>query len=152
MTLTSPPASSRARKPPVKARGMVNMTISGERRDWNWATITRYTSTMPSSSISSSCRMASMMASRRPQSTSSKMTTPSRKMTLMATCQSPPQTVVVIPAIIALTPKPDAQASGRLAKMPMQMVMMPAPRQVAQASAPASMPAPESTAGLTAMM
>lgn len=42
---------------------MVNMTISGERRDWNWATITRYTSTMPSSSISSSCRMASMMAS-----------------------------------------------------------------------------------------
>ena len=96
--------------------------------------------------------MASMMASRRPQSTSSKMTTPSRKMTLMATCQSPPQTVVVIPAIIALTPKPDAQASGRLAKMPMQMVMMPAPRQVAQASAPASMPAPESTAGLTAMM
>ena len=39
-----------------------------------------------------------------------------------------------------------------LAKMPMQMVMMPAPRQVAQASAPASMPAPESTAGLTAMM
>jgi len=96
--------------------------------------------------------MASMMASRRPQSTSSKMTIPSRKMTLMATCQSPPQTVVVIPAIIALTPKPDAQASGRLAKMPMQMVMMPAPRQVAQASAPASMPAPESTAGLTAMM
>ena len=59
----------------------------------------------------------------------------------MATCQSPPQTVVAIPAIIALTPKPDAQASGRLAKMPMQMVMMPAPRQVAQASAPASMPA-----------
>ena len=63
MTLTSTPASSRARKPPVKARGMVNMTISGERSDWNWATITRYTSTMPSSSISSSCRMASMMAS-----------------------------------------------------------------------------------------
>ena len=43
MTLTSTPASSRARKPPV--------------------TITRYTSTMPSSSISSSCPIASMMAS-----------------------------------------------------------------------------------------
>ena len=57
-----------------------------------------------------------------------------------------------VSGFIALTPKPDAQASGRLAKMPMQMVMMPAPRQVAQASAPASMPAPESTAGLTAMM
>ena len=62
-TLTSMPASSRARKPPVKARGMVNMTINGERRDWNWATITRYTRTMPSSSISSSCSMASIMAS-----------------------------------------------------------------------------------------
>ena len=96
--------------------------------------------------------MASMMASRRPQRTSSKMTIPSRKITLMATCQSPPHMVVAMPAIMALMPRPDAQASGRLAKIPMQMVMMPAPRQVAQASAPASMPAPESTAGLTAMM
>ena len=73
-------------------------------------------------------------------------------MTPMATCQSPPHMVAVMPATMALMPRPEAQASGRLAKMPMQMVMMPAPRQVAQASAPPSMPAPESIAGLTAMM
>ena len=48
--------------------------------------------------------MASMMASRRPQSTSSKMTIPSRKMTLMATCQSPPQTVVVVIFSASLLP------------------------------------------------
>ena len=52
MTLISVPVSSRARKPPVKASGMVNMTMKGSRRDWNWATMTKYTSTMPSSSIS----------------------------------------------------------------------------------------------------
>ena len=54
---------SRARKPPVKARGMVNMTMNGDFRDWNWATMIRYTSTTPSSSISSSCPMASMICS-----------------------------------------------------------------------------------------
>ena len=63
MTLSSVPLSSRARKPPVKARGMVNMTMSGSRRDWNWATMTKYTSTTPSSSISMTCPMASIMAS-----------------------------------------------------------------------------------------
>ena len=62
-TLSSIPEISRARKPPVKASGMVNMTISGERSDWNCATITRYTSSTPSPSISSSWPMASMMAS-----------------------------------------------------------------------------------------
>ena len=42
---------------------MVNMTINGDFRDWNWATITRYTSNMPSRSMSRSCCMASMMVS-----------------------------------------------------------------------------------------
>ena len=96
--------------------------------------------------------IASMIASRKPQTTSSKMTMPSRKMTPMATRQSPSHTVVVMPATMALMPRPDAQASGRLAKTPMQMVMMPAPMQVVQAKTPGSMPAAESTAGLTAMM
>ena len=27
--------------PPVKASGIVNITMKGERRLWNWATITR---------------------------------------------------------------------------------------------------------------
>ncbi len=40
-TLTSMPQSSRARKPPVKASGIVNMTMKGDLRDWNWATMTR---------------------------------------------------------------------------------------------------------------
>ncbi len=96
--------------------------------------------------------MASMMASRKPHMTSSKITMPSRKMTPMAMCQSPPHSVVVMPATIALMPRPDAQASGRFEKRPMQTVMMPAPTQVAQASASESMPAAESTAGFTAMM
>ncbi len=76
---------------------------------------------------------------------------PSMKMTPMATCQSPSHTVFVMPATMALMPKPDAQASGRLAITPIQMVMMPAPRQMAQARTLESIPAPESTAGLTAI-
>ena len=47
----------------MKARGMVNMMMKGSRRDWNWATMTKYTSTMPSSSISSTWPMASMICS-----------------------------------------------------------------------------------------
>ena len=35
------PVSHKARRPPVKARGMVNMTIKGDKRLWNWATIIR---------------------------------------------------------------------------------------------------------------
>ena len=50
MTDTSMPESSSARKPPVKASGMVNITINGAFRDWNCATMMRYTSTTPSSS------------------------------------------------------------------------------------------------------
>ena len=34
-TLTSMPHRYRAKKPPVKARGMVNMTMKGRSRDWN---------------------------------------------------------------------------------------------------------------------
>ena len=29
--------------PPVKASGMVNRTMKGDSRLWNWATMTRYT-------------------------------------------------------------------------------------------------------------
>ena len=54
---------SRAIKPPVNARGMVNMTMNGDFKDWNWATMIRYTSTTPSSSMSISCSMASMICS-----------------------------------------------------------------------------------------
>ena len=39
--LISMPQISRAIKPPVKARGMVNMTINGDFMDWNWATMIR---------------------------------------------------------------------------------------------------------------
>ena len=35
------PVSSRPSRPPVKASGMVNRTMKGESRLWNWATITR---------------------------------------------------------------------------------------------------------------
>ena len=63
MTDTSIPAISRARKPPVKASGMVNMTMNGDFSDWNCATMMKYTSTTPSSSISSSWLMASMICS-----------------------------------------------------------------------------------------
>ena len=47
---------------------------------------------------------------------------------------------------------PEAQASGRLEKTPMRIVMMPAPRQVAVTAAAAGMPASESSNGFTAMM
>ena len=40
-TLTGIPAKNKARNAPVKASGMVNITINGERRDWNCATMTR---------------------------------------------------------------------------------------------------------------
>ena len=63
MTLISMPHSSSAMNPPVKASGMVNMTIKGDFRLWNWATITRYTSRMPRTSINSSCCTASMIVS-----------------------------------------------------------------------------------------
>lgn len=98
-------------------------------------------------------RMASMMASRRPHKTSSKMTMPSRKMTPMATCQSPPHMVAVMPATMALMPRPEAQASGRLAKMP-----MPDGHDAGAQTGGAGERArrrcrpPESIAGLTAMM
>ena len=63
MTDTSIPTASSAKKPPVNASGMVNMTMNGDFSDWNCATIMRYTSTTPSSSISISCPMASMICS-----------------------------------------------------------------------------------------
>ena len=65
-TDTSIPEISSARKPPVKASGMVNITINGDFRDWNCATMMRYTSTTPSSSISSTCPIASMICSLSP--------------------------------------------------------------------------------------
>ena len=39
------------------------MTMNGDFRDWNWATMIRYTSTTPSSSISISWVMAFMICS-----------------------------------------------------------------------------------------
>ncbi len=96
--------------------------------------------------------MASMMASRRPQSTRARMTMPSMNTTAMAACQSPLHRPVSVNATTALMPMPDAQARGRLAKMPMRMVMTPAPMQVAVTPAPMGMPAADSSAGLTAMM
>ena len=35
------PAAHSAANPPVKARGTVAMTMKGDSRLWNWATITR---------------------------------------------------------------------------------------------------------------
>ena len=53
MTDTSIPTASSAKKPPVNASGMVNMTMNGDFSDWNCATIMRYTSTTPSRKPSS---------------------------------------------------------------------------------------------------
>ena len=49
-------------------------------------------------------------------------------------------------------PMPEAQATGLLAKRPMRIVMMPAPRQVEVTAAAGAMPASMSRAGFTAMM
>ena len=49
-------------------------------------------------------------------------------------------------------PMPEAQASGRLEKRPMRIVMMPAPRQVAVTAAVSDIPASTSRGGFTAMM
>ena len=35
------PVKSMPSRPPVKASGMVNRTMKGESRLWNWATMTR---------------------------------------------------------------------------------------------------------------
>ena len=64
--LISSPAMSSARKPPVNASGIVNMTMNGDLRSWNCATITRYTSRIPTASIKTSCLSASTMDSRSP--------------------------------------------------------------------------------------
>ena len=42
MTLISLPLTSKARKPPVKARGTVVIITIGVSNDWNWATMMRY--------------------------------------------------------------------------------------------------------------
>ena len=78
MTDTSIPESSSARKPPVNASGMVNITMNGAFRDWNCATMMRYTSTTPSRSISRSCCMAFMICSFSP---SNSTVTPSGSVT-----------------------------------------------------------------------
>ncbi len=70
MTLTSLPVTKSPSRPPVKARGMVNMMIKGDRRDWNCATMIRYMNTTARSSISSTCSMASLMVSFSPEDTS----------------------------------------------------------------------------------
>ena len=95
---------------------------------------------------------ASIMASRKPHRTNARMIRPSRKMTAMATFQSPPAAAVSENATTALMPMPDAQASGRFANRPMRMVMMPAAKQVEVTAAPTGMPAADRSAGLTAMM
>ena len=59
MTLTSLPLTYSPRKPPVKARGMVNIMINGDSRDWNWATMIRYMNSTAKISISTICSMAS---------------------------------------------------------------------------------------------
>ena len=41
ITLISLPVIHRAKKPPVKASGIVNMIMNGDRRLWNWATMMR---------------------------------------------------------------------------------------------------------------
>ena len=63
MTETLIPAISSARKPPVKASGIVNMTMNGDFRLWNWATMMKYTSSTPSRSISITCFIAVMICS-----------------------------------------------------------------------------------------
>ena len=92
-TLSSTPLTSKMIKPPVKARGMVNMTINGDFRDWNWATITRYTSRMPSTSISSSCCMASMMVSFSPLNS---VVTPSGRVSLSTARMASADTLVTL--------------------------------------------------------
>ena len=52
-----------ARKPPVKASGMVNITMKGDLKLWNWATIIRYTKRTPRAIILTRSSMASMIIS-----------------------------------------------------------------------------------------
>ena len=51
MTLTSLPLKISPRNPPVNARGIVNIMIKGESRDWNCATMIRYMNTTARSII-----------------------------------------------------------------------------------------------------
>ena len=52
---------SRARNPPVKASGMVNITMKGDLKLWNWATIMRYTRSTPRAIILARSAIASMI-------------------------------------------------------------------------------------------
>ena len=63
MTETLIPAISSARKPPVKASGIVKMSMKGDYRRWNCATMMNYTSSTPSTSISITCFIAVMICS-----------------------------------------------------------------------------------------
>ena len=55
-------------------------------------------------------------------------------------------------AIMELMPRPEARASGRLAKSPIAIVMMPAPKQVLVIVAAKGTPAPCSIWGFSAMI
>ena len=59
----SMPVSSSASNPPVKARGMVNMTMMGDLKDWNWATMIRKISSMAISTIQTRSCMIFMTVS-----------------------------------------------------------------------------------------
>ena len=92
-TFSSMPHSSSPRKPPVKASGMVNMTMKGDFKFWNWATITRYTSTTPTSISISISFMASIMASRSPLKL---ISTPSGSSTLSSAFSAASVTLVML--------------------------------------------------------
>ena len=66
ITLIRLPDTKSPRNPPVNARGTVNMTINGERSDWNWATMIRYMNTTARASIFISSTMVSRMVSSSP--------------------------------------------------------------------------------------
>ena len=66
-TERSSPVNSSASKPPVKASGMVNMTMMGDLKDWNWATMIRKMNTSATPMTSSMSSMIERTVSFSPE-------------------------------------------------------------------------------------
>ena len=96
--------------------------------------------------------IAFMIASRSPQRTSKRIARPSIKITAIAACQSPLVIWERVKATTALTPIPEAQASGLFEKSPIQIVITPAPIHVAVIAALKGIPATTRMPGFTAMI
>ena len=66
-TERSIPVNSSASRPPVKASGMVNMTMMGDLKDWNWATMIRKMNTSATAMTSTRSSMIERTVSFSPE-------------------------------------------------------------------------------------